>query len=379
MVHTLTSLNRLHDFVDLVKHDLRVQVVFTLAPDPLGASARRAVAALDAAVIPWEQAVHLRFDLAIAASYSQLHRLHTPLLLAPHGAGYAKLAGRPANGGPPVPRDVVGLDRQRLLFDGRVIPSALVLSHYQQREMLGQTCPEALPVAVVLGDPSADQIAASRPHRPGYRRALGLDGGEKLVVAVSTWGRRSLLGQHPRLFPGLAAEAAAGGGFRVAAILHPNCWTVHGKWQIEAWFAEARRAGLLLIPPERGWQATLAAADAVIGDHGSVTLYAAALDIPIMLTSGFPHRDLSGAAAQRQLARLAPRLRTDRPLLPQLVTAVDGHRPGRYAPVAELITSEPGRFAEVARCQLYRMLRLPEPEEPAAQAIAPAPLVRGPD
>src|SRR2546423_15341428 len=33
VVHTLTSLMRLHDFVDLVKHDLRVQVVVTLAPD----------------------------------------------------------------------------------------------------------------------------------------------------------------------------------------------------------------------------------------------------------------------------------------------------------------------------------------------------------
>jgi hypothetical protein len=373
VVHTLTSLTRLHDFVGLVKHDLCVQVVFTLAPDLFGAGARRAVAALDAAVIPWEQAVHLRFDLAIAASYTQLHRLHTPLLLAPHGAGYAKLAGRPANGGPPAPRDVVGLDRQRLLFDGRVIPSALVLSHHRQRELLGQTCPEALPVAVVLGDPSVDQVVASRPHRPGYRRALGLDDEEKLVVAVSTWGRRSLLGQHPHLFARLAAEVAADPGFRVAAILHPNCWTAHGKWQIKAWFAAARRAGLLLIPPERGWQATLAAADVVIGDHGSATLYASALDIPILLASGFPLRDLSGEAAQRQLARLASRLRTDRPVLPQVVKAMDGHQPGRYIPVAELITSEPGRFAGVARRQMYRMLRLPEPEEPAVQALAPAP------
>ncbi|MFC7740294.1 hypothetical protein ACFQXA_03960 [Nocardiopsis composta] len=59
-----------------------------------------------------------------------------------------------------------------------------------------------------------------------------------------------------------------------------------------------------LIPPEQGWQAALVAADAVIGDHGSVTYYAAALGRPVLLAAfdegevlPGSHIDLLGRAA----------------------------------------------------------------------------------
>jgi hypothetical protein len=74
--------------------------------------------------------------------------------------------------------------------------------------------------------------------------------------------------------------------YRVALVLHPNVWSWYGEFQIESlWLDRARDAGLLLLPPDNGWKAALISADLVIGDQGSVTLYAAALDKPVRYSS----------------------------------------------------------------------------------------------
>ncbi|WP_241837539.1 hypothetical protein [Streptomyces sp. CB02115] len=71
--------------------------------------------------------------------------------------------------------------------------------------------------------------------------------------------------------------------YRIAAVLHPNIWHGHGPGQIRAWLDRARRAGLALIDPLEDWRQALLAADVVIGDHSSVTYYAAALGTPVLL------------------------------------------------------------------------------------------------
>src|SRR5260370_26306751 len=75
--------------------------------------------------------------------------------------------------------------------------------------------------------------------------------------------------------------------YQVAAILHPNAWHWHSPRQVRAWHAENMRRGLLLIPPEEGWRAVLAAADVIVGDHGSVTYYGASTGVPVLLAA-FP-------------------------------------------------------------------------------------------
>ncbi|WP_370468446.1 hypothetical protein [Streptacidiphilus sp. P02-A3a] len=71
--------------------------------------------------------------------------------------------------------------------------------------------------------------------------------------------------------------------YRVAAVLHPNIWHGHGTGQIRTWLDRACRNGLTLIDPLDGWRQALIAADAVIGDFGSVSYYAAALGLPVLL------------------------------------------------------------------------------------------------
>src|SRR5215475_14579260 len=80
--------------------------------------------------------------------------------------------------GKPVP--VFGLGPDWLLHKGRLIPSTLVLSHSEQRKRLARACPEALPAALIAGDPCFDRILLSRPLRETYRHAFGLADDQRL-------------------------------------------------------------------------------------------------------------------------------------------------------------------------------------------------------
>jgi hypothetical protein len=167
------------------------------------------------------------------------------------------------------------------VYHGRVVPAAIVLPHREWRRQLRRSCPEALPAAVIGGDPAYDRLVASMPHRERYRRALGVGGEERLVVVSSTWGPRSLHARHPELPSRLLTEASRT-RYRVAVVLHPNIWHHHGSWQVRAWYADCLRRRVVLIPPE-DWRGVLVAADRVIGDHGSVTYYAASVSVPTVV------------------------------------------------------------------------------------------------
>ncbi|HET6857278.1 MAG TPA: hypothetical protein VFH94_09305 [Streptomyces sp.] len=150
----------------------------------------------------------------------------------------------------------------------------------------------------------------------------------------------------------------------MCAVLHPNIWHGHGPGQIQRWLRRAQDSGLLLIPPLGPWRQALVAADCVIGDHGSVTYYAAALGRPVLL-GAFPPDDLDPASPVAELGRTAPRLRPYEPLRPQLEALVDEHRPARYDALAALTTSAPSKSAELLRQTFYELMGRAEPERPA--------------
>ncbi|MBV9379852.1 MAG: hypothetical protein JO242_04170, partial [Streptosporangiaceae bacterium] len=208
-VHTVISGQRLADVVRLVESDLRIQVVFTAAPDVFSNGVQELLRDLGGMVVSWEQATRIRFDLALAAAYGSVHELHAPLIVMPHGAGYNKLAVRRDAGGAAAGRGVYGLDPQSLVQGGSVVPTAIVLSHKADLAALGRQCPEALPAAVVAGDPCYDRMLASRSLRERYRRALGVGPAQKLVVTTSTWGTRSLFGQAANLLDQMLVELPA--------------------------------------------------------------------------------------------------------------------------------------------------------------------------
>lgn len=373
IVHTVTSGQRLLDAARLLAGDLRVQVVFTIAPDVFGNGVAELLRRIGGVTVPWSHATQRRFDLALAAAYGGIEDVHAPLVVLPHGAGYNKRVSRRASGGAVAARGVYGLAAQELVRDGMVVPSAIALAHDMELRRLARGCPEALPVARVVGDPVHDRLVASAAERPAYRRALGVDDGRELVVVTSTWGPRSLFARSAELLGPMLA-GLPGDRYRVAALFHPNVWFGHGVWQVRAWLAGCVRAGLALVPPEADWRGVLVAADHVIGDHGSVAVYGSVTGAPVMLVDG-GDEDVDPESAGGVLAATAPRLRPGRSLAAQLRAAARNHGPTTLAPVVARLTSAPGGFDRNMRALMYRLMGLRRPLVIAPPEPVPPPFL----
>lgn len=359
---------RLFDLVGLLEHDHRVQVIFTV-PDTTESwqGTEEFVRCHNGLVIPWVQAVQQRFDLVLAASYTQLSWVRGRVMVAPHGAGSLMSRERHRLAGP----DAVahpGLQRETLTFKGRLIPSVIALTHDSELAMLRRSCPEAMNVAVVAGDICFDRMLASAALRQRYRRALGVCADQCLITISSTWSSDSTFG-NPDLCQRLFADLLDS-GHRGALVLHPNVWAVHGRRQIEAWLARPIERGLQLIPPDEGWRATMIASDLVIGDHGSTTQYAAAIGKPVLLVS-FRDSEIRRDSTAAAVARRSPRLDLDRAILPQLERAIQHHE--HDGVIAKAVTSRPGRSPSLLRRAMYSVLELPEPSEPAQVRPVPSP------
>ncbi|WP_220188376.1 hypothetical protein [Streptomyces phytophilus] len=365
---------RLMDVLALLESDHRVVVMFTVAPARNGSVCHGAdefVRSQGGLLLPWEQAVQCEFDLVLAASETAVEQLHGKVMLLPHGAGMLASRSRARSAGPDA-HPVHGLDRGALVHRGRLVPAALGLTHEDELGVLRESCPEALSVAVVAGDVCFDRLVTSVPRREHYRRALGVAEGQPLVVVTSTWQPESALGSHPDLLERMLDELPSE-EYRVAAVLHPNIWGVLGAWQVQAWLADCLRAGLLLLPPEEGWRAALVAADAVVGDHGSVTSYAAAIGTPVLLAPSPPERFLRPGSLAEVVSQGAGRLRLDGSLPGQLRGIMGRHSPRWQARVAGAITSRPGQAAGALRRAMYRLLDLSEPCRAVPNAPVPLP------
>ncbi|MYR96908.1 MULTISPECIES: hypothetical protein [unclassified Streptomyces] len=372
VVHTVTAGQRLLEAVRLLEGDARVQVFFTQAPDVFSHGVDPFLQRLGGLVLPWHQAVQMPFDLALAAAHGGLQELHAPVIVLPHGAGHNKLVPAGQRGRRVAGHVVYGLNRQWLIQDGRVVPESIVLAHHEELTRLGRECPEALPAAEVVGDPCFDRISVSLPQRALYRAALGVGARQRLVLACSTWGPGSLLGQRWELLERLVDELPRE-EYRVALLLHPHVWNAHGEWQIRSWLADLGRAGLLVVSQYADWVGALVAADHIVGDHGSVSLYGAMTGVPVLMGT-VPEAGLDPGSPAAELASIAPRLHPDRPLDRQLTRAAAAYRTERYEQVAARITSEPGRFATRMRALIYRKLRLRAPAVRPRTDHAPLPV-----
>ncbi|MFD5701455.1 hypothetical protein [Streptomyces lasiicapitis] len=372
VIHNVTSATRLLDLLTVFEGDRRVQTVFTCTESsPFADGIAEFVADRELPFVSWDEASKLEFDLAVSTSRGgELQSISAPLIGAPHGAGYnKKLTSREPGAGSREP-GAFGLTAEWLVYDGELIPSAVVLSHEEQLARLRVGCPEAVPVAHVVGDPCMDRLRASLPFRDEYRAALGLRPDQRLLLLSTTWSRASLLGAAGDLVRRALAELPHD-TYRVLAAVHPNAWYAHGGWQLRSWLRPHLDAGLLLPPPAGDtWQAALCAADAFIGDHGSVSLYAAGLGLPGLL-GAFGEEAVASDSPMARLGAALPRVSASVPLSVQLERA-ERHLAAdpRLAATAAQITSRPGQALSRLRRLCYRTLDLAEPAAP----LVPRPL-----
>ncbi|BCJ52065.1 hypothetical protein Asp14428_35400 [Actinoplanes sp. NBRC 14428] len=365
----MAALRRLLDIVDLIEDDARVQILFTVAPDVFNITVESHLRGIGALVIPWQQATREKFDLAIAAAHGGLHELHAPIVLMAHGAGRARLVQPSGPGGRPVnEQSVYGLDAPRLVRDGRIVASALLLSHDHERQVLLRQCPEAAPLSVVVGDPCFDRLVSGLPQRRRYRRMLGVSDDRSLVVISSTWGEKGLFGSAPQLLPRLIQQLPAA-ACQVATLLHPAIWAAHGRRQVLAWTRACRTAGMILVDPGDDWRPYIAAADRLIGDQGSVTAYGAAIGLPVLRVRTAAAALPAAGSPQSVVLAEATLLDPQEPLHPQVLNA----RPIDRNRVAGVLTSQPGRAGQLIRRTLYRLMGLPDREMPGdARGFGPS-------
>lgn len=364
VARTVTSTTRLLEAVELFRDDLRVQVVFTADPGSVfGDGVRALLDSVGAKIIPWDQVTSVAPDLVVTASENaDLAAVAAPVVVLPHGVGFHKYVPSPAGG-----VRLSGLIPDRLTGRDDVV---VVVSHPAQIEQLTQASPAAAARAAVIGDPAYDRFLASRRWRSRYRRCLGVGDGRRLVVLSSTWRGQSLWGRWWDL-PTQVLASLPVDEYQVAMILHPNVWFGHGPWQVRTWLMRAREAGLAIIPPTAGWQATVLAADVLVGDHGSVTFYAAAIGVPL-LVAAFGEEAVPGTA-MAELGRLAGRLDPQRPLRRQIEAALTRPEPGQLAVVAQHAFAPVGSAGDALRELLYERMGLPAPAGPVVASAWPTP------
>ncbi|MFE9250083.1 hypothetical protein [Streptomyces sp. NPDC007088] len=318
IARTLTSATRLMDVLTLLDPADGIEVTCAVNPGSAFADGLPAYfAELGVPVLPWEEAVRRRWDLALAcAVHPSMRGVRGPLMVLPHGAGYNRLVRESTgDGGSPA-----GLSRRELTHRGHVVPAAIGVSHEEQLRRLARSCPPAAGRALVVGDWCFDRVRASLPLRDAFRERLGV-GSRRLVVLHSTWGAHSLLGRCPAL-PRRLLSALPVDEYAVAAVLHPNVWARQGRYAVFRRLADEVDAGLTLIPPDEGWRATIIAGDVVVGDHGSTSFYGSALD-RVTLLAATGAGELDPASPAFAFGGTAPRLDPEGDLHAQITTAFD--------------------------------------------------------
>ncbi|WP_290055946.1 hypothetical protein [Amycolatopsis solani] len=233
-------------------------------------------------LLSWAEATSTRFDVVLAAHATPaLDEFRGPVFCLPHGAGYNRIVPE-STGSADFATGTV--DSQLKADSGTVIPAALGCSHPEQIERVGESCPDAVDRAVVIGDPVYDQICASKRRRPEYRDRFGVGPEQKLVVVISTWGKHGTVGCEANLPMRLLAQLPAD-EYRILLIMHPNIWAGRSVAQIRSELRNELDAGLVVIPPRTPWAAGLIAADIVLGDHSSLSMYAAAIGCRFLLAA----------------------------------------------------------------------------------------------
>ncbi|MFE7315065.1 CDP-glycerol glycerophosphotransferase family protein [Streptomyces sp. NPDC057555] len=377
VARTVTSTVRVLDVLrPVLRDDPRVHLVFAFDPtSAFNDGVHALLRSVGARVLPWHQFArsdpHLIVTATENADLTEAHH-DCPVLVLPHGVGFHKVVPDSRSD-----RDrLAGVVPDALLRSGR---ARLAISHPDQAAQLAAAHPATAGRTLLVGDPCFDALLDGRALRARYRRALGVRDEQRLIMLSSTWRDHSVLGRDAALPARLLAELPLD-DYAVALVTHPNITSAHGGYALRSHLDSAHDAGLLTIPPTAGWQATLLAADLLIGDHGSVTFYGAALGTPLLL-GAFSEDEAVAGTPMAELGRIAPRLRPDAPLRPQVERALGlGRSAGddtaeRLRKIGESAFAAPGRALELLRTAVYDLLDLPEPVGSPPPRRAPEPPV----
>ncbi|GAA3059020.1 hypothetical protein [Actinokineospora globicatena] len=373
VIRTRTDLSRMLDVLRALDGDPRLDFYWTINEGSrFAGGARERLARLDVQFVEWGQARSMVFDLIIAAhSDGALGELVGPVVTMAHGTGYnRRVLWRTEDADSPA-----GLSAKELTRGERVVAAAIGLSCESQVDQLSMANPHAVPRAFQMGDPTWDRMVANVDMRESFRRELGIGAHHRLIGISSTWGPDSTLGVD-HLVVNRVVAALPHDEYRVVLILHPNVWTHHTGFGVRGLFGDAIEAGLVIVLPTTDWPAPLIAVDAFIGDHGSVSVYAAALGRPFLF-AGRGDDELVKGSTTLDFVRAAGRLDAAADLRAQIVDAMRRYARSGVAEVARRAMGSQGRSLRLLQAKFYELMALdPPPQVPHPRRYSRLRLVR---
>ncbi|MEU5871716.1 hypothetical protein AB0A73_09170 [Glycomyces sp. NPDC047369] len=356
---TAQALARLrYDVEPLFSRDERLRIAYALIPGSRFASGAPGFAERNGIdLLPWTTARDLDPDLIVTSSPDPcLYEAGAPVVSLPHGAGHNRL--RPELSG------VSGLSPEQIRGPEGQVPDLLALPGPAAARRLAIDCPEALPHAEVCGDVCFERLRASAAARDAFRGALGVAPSQQLVVLSSTWDVTALARRDRTLPERLHAELPLD-EFALAYIPHPNDDLAGGPQPVGL-LRPYLANGLIMVPPDEGWRAVVDAADCLIGDHGSVTFYAAALGVPTLLAA-FGAGNMPPEMPLAHFGRSAPRFDRSAPAAPQIRAAIAAG-PSAFDFADALAEPVPGPAWRL-HAAVYALLGLHAPPAPEPQPL----------
>lgn len=353
VVRTHTSLDRVLELLEVIGQGVSLAIKFVI---DAGSSFAREVSeklrALGAQEMTWEGARNVRWDAILAAhadnQLAELTELSGNLFLIPHGIGYnrKRLA---STGGRPGP---AGLSSHELTAGGKVFPALVGLSSSEQRSRM---CEEARGRGIVIGDLVLDKLVAHVHQKPYFQEDLKI-GNRKLIVVSSTWGKWSAYATQREIITRLVADLPSD-EYAVALVLHPNIWWGESEYEIKVHLRDALDSGLLLID-HTTWQSAIVAADLVVGDHGSVTCYAACMGLPVLVVAD-GSAELDEESPLAELHAALPRISVSEPLRERVERTLAEHDPAHWESYTDKLFELPGQGLEMAANALLGLMGLP--------------------
>lgn len=351
VVRNDVSLDRVLELLYAIGEDIVLALKFVV---DIGSKFAGEIAAhlrtLGCDVISWEEAIRQRWDVIYAAHVNNhLAELNGPLLVTAHGVSYNRIRPESTGGDISYP---VGLSPFELTSDGRVFPAFIGLGAPEQLSRMFQGARDR---AILVGDPVYDKLMAGRHQRRKIRTKLQV-GNRKLVLVSSTWGDCSTIHTRRAMIKRLVAVLPSD-EYVVALVTHPNILSGESPFEIHNDLVDELDSGLLLIDSTT-WQAALIAADLVIGDHGSVTNYAAGIGLPVLIASN-GEEELHPASPVAWLHGKLPRLDHITCLHTQIEKTLTEHDPNRWRDLIQEIFGLPGKGMEATVNALRALMNEP--------------------
>jgi hypothetical protein len=244
---------------------------------------------------------------------------------------------------------------------GRVVYTRIFEERETSRDLALRTDPALKDVLVVVGSLENDRLLEQVSRREEFRRQLGYEREDVVVLVLSTWGEHCLL--HTMGDELLAEARRLQPEFKFIFSAHPHEYRPQpgGKRVWGEYLRSQRVHGFTVREPSQSWIPYLVASDIVVTDHTGLVENAALLEKPIIMVP-VPEDRVWKHSVTWKIRQFVPILRDATMLRECLLRARTDYPRERLHELARTVHPHRGEAAERIRREIYALLRLPPPE-----------------